>query len=50
MAGLVRPSTPSLSQSKAWMPGTRPGMTVEIDASDVGNVSRQNFCEATIVI
>jgi len=32
------------------MPGTRPGMTVEIDANYVGNVSRQNFCQATVVI
>ena len=27
--GLSRPSTPCFVHSKAWMPGTRPGMTVE---------------------
>ena len=27
--GLSRPSTPSCAAAKAWMPGTRPGMTVE---------------------
>ena len=30
MAGLVRPSTSSFLKEEAWIPGTSPGMTVEI--------------------
>ncbi len=40
---MFRPSTPDLG-AKAWMPATSAGMTVEIDASYVGNALDRGYC------